>query len=488
MENNNNTILKKYKDVEEKIGYEFENTSLLFQAFTRSSFAKAHDNGLDNECLEFLGDQILSFYVTKYIFDRQGNFKYDFNDLNNGDYDEMYFYLREYDTPEKLDELKKSFVDNEMLAHRIDVLDLGKYFIASRSDINQDVLNETKVKGDLFESIIAAVAIDSKYNVSILEKVINKMLDMDNCMTNGFDIERNDYISAINEWYQKRTNKRITYSISYDYELKQYEAGFGVKINGESMSFNGYGESIYDAKKACAKGAYLRVSNKNVEKPGLNEFLSKANLGNSLTIENSLALINYLFQIKKIEQPMFDCCENPFGYDHNGNPIWECTNRIIEVETSNIYQKRGFSSNIKDAKKHAAYLNLCDLFNLIPLYDQYGKLNKTSNDNIVNSEYDTETLKIYVHESRNKNIADINITLKELDRIAVENIKAKRDYFEITSLELQNRLGLKNRIPSMCNAMRKFSKKSDFVYRFELISNPNILNASTYKMRYYLKY
>ena len=58
-------------DVQKKIGYWFDNTDLLFQAFTRSSYSSQH-GGENNEVLEFLGDKVLDFYVTKVIADRFG--------------------------------------------------------------------------------------------------------------------------------------------------------------------------------------------------------------------------------------------------------------------------------------------------------------------------------------------------------------------------------------------------------------------------------
>ncbi len=79
------------KEVQNQIDYQFENEDLLYQAFTRSSYA--HENGgMDNEELEFLGDQALDFIVTKILTYRYGHLNSEDEDFdNNNEYDEFFF-------------------------------------------------------------------------------------------------------------------------------------------------------------------------------------------------------------------------------------------------------------------------------------------------------------------------------------------------------------------------------------------------------------
>ena len=62
------------KEIQRKIGYQFNNIALLFQTFTRKSYSNQF-GGENNEVLEFLGDEILDFYVTKIIADNFGLMK-----------------------------------------------------------------------------------------------------------------------------------------------------------------------------------------------------------------------------------------------------------------------------------------------------------------------------------------------------------------------------------------------------------------------------
>ena len=60
------------KIIQDKTGYRFKSTGILSQIFRRSSFAA--ENGLNsNEIFEFIGDQVLSFYVVKIVSERCGS-------------------------------------------------------------------------------------------------------------------------------------------------------------------------------------------------------------------------------------------------------------------------------------------------------------------------------------------------------------------------------------------------------------------------------
>ena len=56
---------EQYEEIEQHIGYEFENRTLLQQAFTRKSYTAETHDGDNNEVLEFLGDKVLDLIVVK---------------------------------------------------------------------------------------------------------------------------------------------------------------------------------------------------------------------------------------------------------------------------------------------------------------------------------------------------------------------------------------------------------------------------------------
>ena len=149
----------------EKTGYRIRNNCLLYQIFTRSSFS-AEQGGECNEVLEFIGDQVLSFYVVKNIAEHCG--------IVTGEY-EYRFGIRE----NRFTVLKQEFVSNKTLAHIMDEWGIAEYLIVGKADFQNEIDKQIKVKADLFEAVLGAIAVESKWNEKVLEKAVEKMLSME---------------------------------------------------------------------------------------------------------------------------------------------------------------------------------------------------------------------------------------------------------------------------------------------------------------------
>lgn len=168
---------KQLEEVQKKISYWFNNTALLLQAFTRSSYS-AQYGGENNEVLEFIGDRVLDFYVVKVIAERFG-----FTKSNSEYYDEDNdldeYCIVAHKNESDFTDLKKQIVSNKTLASRIDKLGFAKYMYLGDSDIDNHVEKQEKVKADLFESILGAIAIDSEWNPDDLQNSVEFMLQID---------------------------------------------------------------------------------------------------------------------------------------------------------------------------------------------------------------------------------------------------------------------------------------------------------------------
>ncbi|MDE7330526.1 MAG: hypothetical protein K2N30_05535, partial [Clostridia bacterium] len=186
-----------YTEIEQQIGYEFENRTLLQQAFTRKSYTAETHDGNNNEVLEFLGDKVLDLIVVKALSEYYG----DVNGRNE--------YESEY-AEGKLTEIKKRLVESKMLAKRIDELGFAEYLIMGKGDKKNNVQNDTHVKEDLFEAILGAVAIDSGWDIDAMQDAVEMMLHLDFYLENGFDDKRN-YVSLIQQWHQKETGELPEY-------------------------------------------------------------------------------------------------------------------------------------------------------------------------------------------------------------------------------------------------------------------------------------
>ena len=163
-----NYLEEELDEIQEKINYHFDNINLLRQAFTRSSYSTQF-GGENNEILEFLGDKILDYFVIRKISARFG-----FIGKKGGEYS-IIAHKKESD----LTEIKKRIVSNEALSERINELGFASYMIMGDSDISNNVKNNQKAQGDLFEAIIGAVAIDSNWNQKLLLNTIDSMIEID---------------------------------------------------------------------------------------------------------------------------------------------------------------------------------------------------------------------------------------------------------------------------------------------------------------------
>lgn len=137
----------------------------MSQAFTRRSYS-VEQGGENNEILEFIGDQILGYYVVKIIAGYYGALNSDC---------EYTFRVRE----NNFTALKQELISNETLAKIIDEWEIAEYLIVGKSDYLNEVDKQVKVKADLFESILGAIAVASKWDSAVLEKAVSKMLSIE---------------------------------------------------------------------------------------------------------------------------------------------------------------------------------------------------------------------------------------------------------------------------------------------------------------------
>lgn len=183
--------------IQGQIGYNFQNTDLLQQAFVRRSYAKEY-GGEDNEILEFIGDKVLDLIVVKLLAEKYGCFIRDYDDFDpNEEFDEFSCDKNEAE----LTELKKKLVQKKTLADRITILDLADYLIMGNGDVQKNINQQISVKEDLFEAIIGAVALDSDWNMEALQDVVEIMLDPDSYFEED---QEDNYVGLIQEWALKR--------------------------------------------------------------------------------------------------------------------------------------------------------------------------------------------------------------------------------------------------------------------------------------------
>ena len=351
--------------IEDQIGYEFKNTDLLDQAFTHKTFA--NENGCaSNQVLEFLGDEVLDFYVAKILANYYGFLKSSEREIRYQEFDE---FLTEKNINESdLTDIKKYLVDNAMLAHRIEYLGhLEELLYLGKGATKQNAQEEMKTKADLFEAILGAIAIDSNWNPEKLEKSVKQMLNIDFYLKNGF-VKENDYVQMLQQWYQKEFKKTIVYNFEeikggffYSGRFNNFSANLRLEgDNGTYADFQGFGRTKSEARYECARNAY-----KYLEKEGfLYSIEDDCPEEQDLTIDNAINVLQELAQKDWISAPTYIMPEEQ-AYDNEGNSRWKCT---CIVESEDI-KKTVCATNKKTAKKYAAYLCICELMNYKDRYN-----------------------------------------------------------------------------------------------------------------------
>lgn len=236
--------------IEETLGYHFQNPTLLKQAFTRSSYVNELAQGgraadtQSNEVLEFFGDSVLSAALAYLLLDRYGEVG------RRG----LVTRFQEQD----FSIIKSNMSDKRALADAVRRLGVNRFLRLSRGDINQDVLQQDSPNEDLFESIIAAVALDCGMDFSVIIEVVRRLDDVDRLLDRrGCRVEK-DPKSALKEWCEKG-------HIAYDYAVIGTEGPEHRKTFHVRLTVEGHGEvtasggSRAKAERAAAEQMLTRL-------------------------------------------------------------------------------------------------------------------------------------------------------------------------------------------------------------------------------------
>lgn len=216
------------EDFELKIGYNFKNIELLKTAFTHTSYANERKIS-SNEKLEFLGDAILEFVVSDYLY---ANYK----KLKEGE----------------MTKLRATVVCEESLHqvalkyHFDDLLYLGKGEKISGGNHKKAIL------ADSVEAVIAAIFLDSgleeakKFILENLKEAIEQA---------SKSVGQKDYKTVLQEKLQKHGTVHIEYSIIKE-EGPDHDKTFiaEVKCNGKQLAV-GQGNTKKQAEMEAARVA-----------------------------------------------------------------------------------------------------------------------------------------------------------------------------------------------------------------------------------------
>ncbi|TSC63758.1 MAG: ribonuclease III [Microgenomates group bacterium Gr01-1014_93] len=216
------------------LGINFKNRELLETSFTHRSYLNEVKNiKFSNERMEFLGDSVLSFIISTYLYN-----------------------IRPNDPEGDLTNLRSYIVKTETLANISKKLELGTYLKLSKGEELSGGRDNTQLLANTFEALLGAIFLDQ--GVEVAGKVLERIL----LPEVREEIEKGppkDSKSELQEVVQLRTKKSPFYKIlktsGPDHTRKFL---VGVFVNGKLLA-EGSGFSKQAAEEEAAKEALEKL-------------------------------------------------------------------------------------------------------------------------------------------------------------------------------------------------------------------------------------
>lgn len=216
------------ENVEKSIGYTFKNKELLKTALTHTSYAYETESE-SNEKLEFLGDSILEFISSKYIYKTYPN-------LKEGE----------------MTKVRASVVCEESLYKVAKMHGFSDFLYLGKSEQKTGGKNRPAILADSVEAVIAAMYLDG--GLEPAEKFIVENLKEEIKIASKH-VGDKDYKTVLQEKLQEHGEVKIEYEITKetgpDHD-KRFESE--VKCNGKILA-KGEGRSKKEAQMHAAKKA-----------------------------------------------------------------------------------------------------------------------------------------------------------------------------------------------------------------------------------------
>jgi len=210
----------------------FNNPDLLRQSFIHRSYLNEHkDISFSNERLEFLGDAILSFVVSNWIYSQLPN------------------------EPEGvLTSIRSNLVNTKSLAKVASLLDLGKYMLLSKGEEEGGGRTNTSLLADTYEAVIGAIFLDQGLE-STQDFISSTLLSGATNLTQNLK----DPKSLLQEVVQaKKIGSPIYRVVSETGPDHNKTFLVEVEVNGETLS-SGQGKSKREAEVEAASQALAKI-------------------------------------------------------------------------------------------------------------------------------------------------------------------------------------------------------------------------------------
>lgn len=218
------------EEFEKRIGYKFIKKELLRNALTHTSYAYEHKIA-SNEKLEFLGDAVLEFIISKFLYHH-------------------YIHLKEGE----MTKVRASVVCEESLYKIAIKLSFSDFLYLGKSELANNGKQRPAILADSVEAVIAAMYLDA--GIEVVEKFIIENLE-EAILLASQHVGMKDYKTVLQEKLQAHGEVKIEYQIvkesGPDHD-KRFTAQ--VSYNGNILAI-GEGTSKKAAEMEAARMAML---------------------------------------------------------------------------------------------------------------------------------------------------------------------------------------------------------------------------------------
>ena len=225
--------------IEAKLGYTFQDRSLLALAFIHRSFINEHREVIQhNERLEFLGDSVLGMLIAEYL----------------------YRYLPS--TPEgELSYLRSRLVEASSCFAYVEKLQIEQYVMLGKGERLNDGRGRDSILADLFEAIIGAIYLDGGIEAARRFLFKNFSPEIDAILK----MPLRNWKALLQDFCQKMYQTTPIYKVlneSGPDHSKRFK--ISVYLNDEEMGC-GEGGSKKEAQQAAAADAMSKVEGQGVQ-------------------------------------------------------------------------------------------------------------------------------------------------------------------------------------------------------------------------------
>lgn len=228
--------------LETAIGYRFRNRELLDEALTHRSFLNEAKGApvRDNQRLEFFGDAVLGFLVSRRLMD-----------------------LLPASCEGSLSRMRASLVDEDTLSGLAETIDLGGFLVLGKGEEKTGGRGKKSVLADAFEALVAAVYLDGGLDEAgcLVERFFGPLLSKAAQGDEGRDYKTRLQVLA-----------QAAHGVAPHYVVERvagpdHERLYTVTARvGEEAFGRGTGRSKKEAEQAAAREALDRLEQGNSDK------------------------------------------------------------------------------------------------------------------------------------------------------------------------------------------------------------------------------